>query len=385
MAVFYELSKYLGVYKLLMKQLIFLHIEKAAGTSQRALFYQSFGKQNVYWYGADPNRKKFRKDDVEKSFVIGGHKKFNFYSPSRKIWLFRWLTSGYKESDFKPDTFGYIAVVRDPVERVISFFNYCRTQEYENWSRHKLDPNSLRKTLHKSRTFRRVIRNAQCRYLSGAETFEKAKENISKNKFVVASLEHIELLNDYLIRNIECVDRTLNKNNAGKPDYKEEIDIDDELKEEITELVSEDIKLYDFINNECYGLFDNISRNDWNLFNSTVTGAETVPKLRISIKRLRLHNDVLSAQVELHNESANEYSPDNCYIGLRLFDAEGKCCLERRNLIEPIRSQSRKTFLFRAEGVDQEVFKARFDIVDVNNKRWLGEDTVSISEFEFSR
>lgn len=368
-----------------MKKLIFLHIEKAAGTSQRALLYQSFGKENVYWYGADPNRKKFRKDDVEKSFVIGGHKKFDFYSPSRKSWLFRWLTSGYKESDLKPDAFGYIAVIRDPVERVVSFFNYCRTQEYDNWSRRGLDPNSLRKTLHESRAFRRVVRNAQCRYLSGAESFEKSKENISKNKFVVASLEHIERLNDYLVRNIDCVDKTLNKNNAGKPGYREDIDIDDELKKEISELVSEDIKLYDFINNECYGLFDNISSNDWSSFNSTVRDAATVPKLRILIKSLRLRKDVLSVRVELHNESANEYSPDNCYVGLRLFDAKGKCCLERRNLIEPIRSQSRKTFLFQAEGIVNGDFKVRFDIVDVNNKRWLGTDTVSISEFEFSR
>lgn len=255
-----------------MKKLVFLHIEKAAGTSQRVLFYQTFGKENVYWYGTDPNRNKFLIEDVRQLFIIGGHKRFDFYQRYHKNWFLRLGALISQDSEFySNDGFGYMAVVREPIERVISFFQYCRTKEYQRWSEHGLDPNSLHNTLRESRPFRRAIENRQCRYLSGFGSFEKTKKNISRHKFVVGSLARIELFNEYLVKNIECVDRALDKVNAGSHGYKEDIDIDDQLKQEITDLVSEDIKLYTFINDDCGGLFDNISHSDWDTFNSTVS------------------------------------------------------------------------------------------------------------------
>src|SRR5690606_38370974 len=59
--------------------LIFLHIEKAAGTSMTNLLHGNYGEQNVFWYQPGHGSTVFRPEEVEGKKVLCGHRTRAFY------------------------------------------------------------------------------------------------------------------------------------------------------------------------------------------------------------------------------------------------------------------------------------------------------------------
>jgi hypothetical protein len=232
--------------------LVYLHIPKSAGTSYRYYFTKAYGKENVFWHGLDGNPWWFRPKKIASKSVIGGHKTLSFYP---------------KKFDAL-----YAAVVRDPVERVASYFNYCTTpgaspnpawrierEKYlKNWQKHGVCSSSLAKSIRNSKKFRKAISNTQCAYLSryGA-TLEGVHRTLKEEKMVIGAFDQLSGFDHYLQSELGLRLENQPRANVGHQGYTHEILSDTETIELVKALNQEDQALYDFIASDCAGLYDN--------------------------------------------------------------------------------------------------------------------------------
>jgi hypothetical protein len=223
-------------------KLVFLHIEKSAGTSLREFFYSFYGKNNVFWHGIKPEYDK----TMLSHFVVGGHRQYLTYDErvrSNAIFL---------------------AIVREPVSRVVSLYNYLVRYECDNWSRHKgFDSSSLKSTIFNCSAFRRAVSNAQCRYLCGGESFNKVTEFIGSGNYFVGSMDHLASFEMELKERLGAKSESIEKHNVGDKGYHETIDIDDQVISEIKSLVEEDDKLFNYIKNMPSGYLSTVSNEAW--------------------------------------------------------------------------------------------------------------------------
>ena len=220
--------------------LVYLHIQKSAGSAQRLLYYQTIGRDNVYWHGV-PNTSQKK---MYEFFIVGGHAPFPFY----------------ENKDFI-----YTAVVRSPVQRVLSFYNYCKEVIPDLWVPFGLDTLSLKNTVKSCQEFRSAINNWQCKYVSGSGRYDDAIDSMFKSEFLIGCINDVDAFNSHIARNLELSYKELPLDNVGKQDYVDEIDLDTECLAEIESLVSEDEKLYQFIVQDCKGLYSSVSDARWKL------------------------------------------------------------------------------------------------------------------------
>lgn len=224
------------------KQLIFLHIEKSAGTSYRELFYNTFGNANVFWHGIDS---KNNPDRLNNYFVIGGHEGYGIYNGENYI---------------------YLAVLREPIERVLSLYNYCKSVILERWKHQEgFDPKNLKNTIRNCPAFRDAVHNAQCRYLSGSQKIDDVINTINNKPFFIGCFNKIDIFNENLFKNLNLVNQHIPHENVSKRGFVNDLNIDSAVISEITALVSEDMKLYEHISENYHGLYSSVSETDWGL------------------------------------------------------------------------------------------------------------------------
>lgn len=231
--------------------LVYLHIPKAAGTAQRESLGRVYGKENVFWYGRDSSATEFDIDELGSSLAVGGHRALDFYPRSFKAL--------------------YTSILRDPVQRAVSFFNYCsvltndgpatlakeREKELAIWRRRGLDPSSMRRSIENCEEFRREINNFQCRYLSrNGATFKGVRQTLETENMVIGVVDQLQLLDEFLQSELEFpIIEYKRKINVGSSGYSSEILAEPGLAELIRSLNSEDQRLYDFVQFECGGLY----------------------------------------------------------------------------------------------------------------------------------
>ena len=162
-------------------QVVFIHIPKTAGTSQRALFYHNYGQENVFWFGVQGRPSRWVPSRIVLSRLmdfdaVGGHRSFRFFRHIDQRVLFA-------------------SVVREPVARVASLYNYFRSRIAEpnrtGWLWSGLDPHSIVRTIFECQRFRREISNSQCKYLSGGNTFAQVQSVLESRNFVVGSFDDL--------------------------------------------------------------------------------------------------------------------------------------------------------------------------------------------------
>ena len=224
------------------EKLVFLHIEKSAGSSQREIFQSVIGQEYVFWWGLDSGSLKFNSTEIEQMAVVGGHRRIAFYNKSNYL---------------------YLALVRNPVERVISLFNYLRIHEAANWREKGLDTQSFDNTFNDSEAFKRHITSAQCVYVSGFTQAEAANMHIRSGKYLVGSFENLEKFNQVLAVRLGWADYELKHSNQGNAGYSNTIQIGEDVHERLLSCLEEDIKLYEFIKQQQQGLVDSTSARDW--------------------------------------------------------------------------------------------------------------------------
>ena len=229
-------------------KLVYLHIEKSAGTSQRIFFFNNFIEDEIFWYGINSDVKQIDKIDIEGKKLLGGHRFYDFYNNRNYL---------------------YLAVVRDPIQSAISLYSYFITQEHhlENWSKKKgFDVNSFENTLNNCQDFRQRISNHQCRYFSANKTYADALNIIENNNFMIGSIPEIKLFNEKLCRSLHLTQTEFPNINKSKVKSNDKTTLSSIGLEKLSTLMEQDILLYDYIVNKYKGLYNNITQKHWSKF-----------------------------------------------------------------------------------------------------------------------
>jgi len=249
-------------------QLVYIHIEKTAGTAMRALLTSIYGDQDIFWYGIHSESQILQPENIINYRIIGGHRNLNFYKNNKKINL-------------------YLSVVRDPVERAISLFHYCSNRELDSWIKQGLNPNSLLDTLNNSPSFIKMITNRQCTLISiHNPTFEGAIKFIYNNSFIIGCMDYIDQYVEHIGKKLQWQNSKLRKIYEGKKGYRDSINITSAIRKQITDLNEEDIKLYEYIKNK--KIIDTIPKNLENFFiNELKPSSSPTKKLIFTRKNIK--------------------------------------------------------------------------------------------------
>lgn len=236
-------------------ELVFLHIPKAAGTSQRYEFDEYVGTEHVFWIGIDspPGVLRYPRSRIGDSLVVGGHKQLTFY-PSGLDPL-------------------YCAILRDPTARAISLFAYYTRPELAITEQGRksradlrklmlgkgIDPDSMLKSIGNCQPFRQEISNYQCSYLSrGKATFSAVLESLRDHDSLIGTVSNYDRFHRELWALLGRRDVTPARVNKSMDNYANTFLQDEELVSLIGELNKEDQKLVDWVENEHRGIWLNL-------------------------------------------------------------------------------------------------------------------------------
>ncbi len=230
--------------------LVYLHIPKSAGSSHRGYLRKVFGEEDLFWYGLHSEAKTFNASEVGASFALGGHRPLRFYPRSLDAL--------------------YTSVVRDPVERAVSFFNYCidegggasgawheqRQKEIIKWQKKGIDSSSLTRSIERCKPFREMISNLQCSYLSRYEpTFEGVLKTLEEESMVIGVFDKLPLFNDFLKMELNFPLDNRVRSNVGRAGYSTDIFSEPGVASLIRSVNGEDQLLYDFVRLQRGGLY----------------------------------------------------------------------------------------------------------------------------------
>lgn len=176
----------------------FLHVPKTAGTSLKQVFNRMFGR---FYFQFDPAQ---HREPVEAGgeaiwrtpgfysqyLMIGGHSPFQHPI--------------VQESRGRRKIF--VAVMRDPVARVISHYDFIRRQP-QHPQHADLRDRSLLDAFENSQQFCRASTNEQLRYIFGTKDLASANSTLSRRNYIISRVEDLELFVD-AIAAISGVPRT---------------------------------------------------------------------------------------------------------------------------------------------------------------------------------
>jgi len=233
-------------------ELVFIHIPKAAGTSQQRAFNEHLGLDQVFWIGRDcsPDIGSYPRALIGERPVVAGHKRLAFFPRS-----------------FDPL---YCAILRDPIERAISLFVYythpelatndqaraVRQQLLDTLLAQGIEPDSMYRSIRNCRGFRRQISNTQCSYLSrGRATFSAVLRSRQPHDCIVGTMGQYPRYQHELWRLLDWADEEPVKVNRSKENYAARYLEDQALVELIASLNREDEKLVRWVESEHQGLW----------------------------------------------------------------------------------------------------------------------------------
>ncbi|MEP7704332.1 sulfotransferase family 2 domain-containing protein [Paraglaciecola sp. 25GB23A] len=267
-------------------KMVFHHIPKTAGSSLRRIFFEElFELKQSYWHYSTPIKLEIEvfdfvslvnlsnlkglaqndaakvreklKNEISKKEFIGGHFTYPNYVD---------LLQGLDQEDFSL----HVAVIRDPFERLISYWEFCQRK---NEHPYKFDGSFEEALQSKHRFFTNCTWEQNC-YISGKRSFNESLHVLMNKNFLVIELDKLSSLSTKI--------RQLFKDNSNiklKPATNEQSDVvtnqqsniaknenvnpnKSYLKEYekfrplLTDLLEEDQKLFDFLR-ENDGIFCN--------------------------------------------------------------------------------------------------------------------------------
>ena len=235
-------------------KLIFLHIPKTGGSSQRLSLYDLYRRENVYWFGiddADHPARTFSERELDSFAVVGGHKPMAFYPRTLEAL--------------------YTCVLRDPVARVCSLFTHItqpllrdtvknRDQKYTLWLQRGMDPDSILNSLANCAEFRRQVADFQCGFLSRyTPDFQGALKTMAETPCLIGTAGQTAALNHYLGELLCWQNIPEKRMNRSRSETIESILAEPGAQAAIEGLVREDSRLFHHIMNAHGGLYHNIA------------------------------------------------------------------------------------------------------------------------------
>jgi hypothetical protein len=156
-----------------------VHIPKTAGSAIRETLISILGWDKVYWIS---HKRPFEHwtnsngDEFNNYAVVGGHCSTKTFDKIKRPKIF-------------------MAVVRDPVQRAVSLFNYITYGPDPNHGlRNELSGLSLVEAIQASATFRRDIENRQCALIGGQPMFSEALRSLCDSQWFIDRHEAVNQL-----------------------------------------------------------------------------------------------------------------------------------------------------------------------------------------------
>ena len=267
-------------------KLVYLHISKSAGTSFCAYLRRVYPHDLIWWYGEDSSAEIFEPEECRDAVVLGGHRPASFYPEGLPLL--------------------FLSVIRDPVDRAISLFNYYTTlpakthHSYKhrewllaNWINQGIVPGNMEKSIEQCDEFRREISNYQCSYLSvPGGTFEQAAQTIENSNYILGVFTELPLFHRYLQELFDWPVNQVFKLNTAPEGYREKFDTQKHTIELVRELNSDDLQLFDFVKNVHKGLYENCGDiSKWKMPSIyKVPDADKAPDCPINWGRVHLYS-----------------------------------------------------------------------------------------------
>ncbi len=263
--------------------LAFIHIPKTAGLSLHAVLESHFGKQASYRAGNVEERDQFLK------------------TPSAGFRGYSYITGhlSLRELLDKGIDFASVAVVRNPLERLVSLLGYQRKSSLSEHKDLKFDRiESFVEHMTRTGQF-----NMQCWHLSGTHKFEDAVEMIHRHHIYVAPLEYyddfLSTLSGLLGSQLENV--RVNVTPKGDP-----ITLTDSDRQLLEPLIGEDMKLVEYIKENYDRLKNDFIENSCSSFDAQ-TSCKLVFDRKIFEQRLLDYQSQYRSVLDVLNETNQHY------------------------------------------------------------------------------
>lgn len=181
--------------------LVFVHIPKAAGTSLNDVLRRVYGRTFLQFHRRvqDFDIKSVTPDMARNILALSAHMPYGFH---RKLGPKPHRRAG--DGLFEGRSVSYISVVRDPVERLYSFYRYV-TVTPAHILHHETKGMDCRTFFeYLAETGNRSLGDQQCALINGRRAdAQSAIRNIEENYLAVVTLENISGLVSYLERTLK--------------------------------------------------------------------------------------------------------------------------------------------------------------------------------------
>jgi sulfotransferase famil protein len=274
-------------------RLAFVHIPKTAGLSLHAVLEKHFGKACSVRFGNQEDRTRFSE------------------LSSEALNSFHYITGhlSMKELQDKEVDYPTVAVVRDPIDRLVSILKYYRKSELSDHRGLKF--NEVKSFVEHMKNSGQY--NMQCWHFGGTHKFEHAVEMIYRNCLYVAPLECYD---DFLMTISGLIGAQLKNvrlNVTPKDDSIQFRDTDFTLLEP---LIIEDLKLVNHIRNNYEEIKKNfIDKAKLFSFKQHTTSKQSTGKTKTKVifdssefeKRILFYKKHYKYAIDLLNETNQEY------------------------------------------------------------------------------
>lgn len=350
------------------EMLTILHIEKTAGTSLREYLYSTLSREAVFWWGVDAPVAAKSADAQSGKYVIGGHVAIHQYS--------------------ERSSRAFVACIRDPVDRAVSFFSYIARIELAQWENDGFNPDDFALTLKHCQRFRDTISNRQTWYFEESGVFEHAKKVIEDSRVLIATQENFDQLLITISKHLDISPIAAPAANQGPKGYATSLNLDESVVEEVEALNKEDRLLREFISDRNEGLYCNIESEWWEHLRAMIQTKSQYQRAKLLIVEAKVSATPRNATLQVDailipGVGLPARNSGDLFVGVRVRGSRNGVAtsIERRVQVAAGYFRDSSTHYRIEFPLDNhsEGYEVVMGLVDTAKKQWLPNDELLVS------